>query len=912
MRNVIQWLMMSTLKLILWFRYRIKVEGAEKLNKATLNKPGGVLFLPNHPSYFIDPSLVPSIVYRKYPIRPMIVEYMYYLPGVNLIMRFLKALPIPNFHSSSNSLKKKRTDQVFDAVLNGLRNGDNFLIYPAGKVKYTAKESVGGASGVQRILQESPETNIVLVRIKGLWGSSFSRAIVTCAPSLPATLLWALKTIFKNLIFFTPRRTITVCFEPAPADFPRSGSRLEINRYLENWYNLPDGLSQPRESSPGDTLVLVSYSMWGEQYFPLHAQTQDESVLDIQQIPDDVKQKVYKKLAQVAEIDPQSIQPEMALDADLGLDSIDLAEIAAYLQDDFDVEPVSLDRLKTVKTLLAIAAGKSVLKNEASEYEQTIGRWKVPFQHVPAVMPLGETIHEVFLRICDKMGKMPACADEMSGVLTFSQMKLRVLLIAEYLRKLPGKNIGILLPASIGANILILGALLAGKVPIMINWTIGPRHLEAVIKLSGVSKVLTSWSFLDRLDNVNLEGVEDLLVMMEEARREISMKDKLKAKLRSKYSVESILKAFNAPCDGLEQAVILFTSGTESLPKGVPLTHHNILSNQRASQDIVGVFKDDVLFAILPPFHAFGFTISSLMALLLGVRTAFSPNPTDGKRLARGIQKWGATLLCGAPTFLKAIARAANKGDLATLRLCVTGAEKAPPELFELFAQHGKRDALIEGYGITECSPVLTFTRPGKPLIGVGHALPNVDICIVHPETYEKMPHGEQGLIIARGPSVFSGYLNPGLSSPFISVDGMQWYKTGDLGYFDDDQNLIIAGRQKRFVKVGGEMVSLSAIEEAVLHSILKTRSVTPEEGPLVAVCAREVPGEKPKVVLCSRVNLTVEEVNQILRESGFSNLVKVSQVVYLIEIPIMGSGKVNYRFLEGEYLVKKETEAKV
>lgn len=911
MRKVIQWLMMSSLKMILWFRYRIKVEGADKLNKTILNKPGGVLFLPNHPSYFIDPSLVPSVVYRKYPIRPMIVEYMYYLPFVNMIMRFLKALPIPNFHSSSNSLKKKRTDQVFEAVIEGLKNGDNFLVYPAGKVKYTAKESIGGASGVQRILQEAPETNVVLVRIKGLWGSSFSRAIVTSAPSLPAKTLWAIKTILKNLIFFTPRRKITISFEPAPEDFPRYGSRLEINRFLENWYNLPDGLSQAREPYPGDSLVLVSYSMWGEQYLPLHSQSQEEGAFDLQQIPDEIKQKVFKKLAQVADINPETIQLDMALDSDLGLDSIDIAELAAFLQDEYDVEPISLDQLKTVKKLIAIAANKVPVKDETIEQEETNARWKVPFPHQLAKMPPGETIHEVFLRICDKMGKKPACTDEMTGILTFKQLKTRVLLIAEYLRKLPGKNIGILLPASVGANILILGCLLAGKVPIMINWTIGSRHLEAVIKLSEVSKVLTSWAFLDRLDNVNLEGVENILVMMEEARREISLKDKIKALLRSKLSVERILKIFDAPRFGSDKAVILFTSGTESLPKGVPLTHNNILANQRSALEIIEIFQDDIMFGILPPFHAFGFSISSLMALLVGVRVAFSPNPTDGKRLARGIKKWGVTLLCGAPTFLKSILRAAKKGDLNTLRICVTGAEKAPPELFELFSQHGKREALIEGYGITECSPVLTFTPLGKPHMGVGRAIPCVDLCIVHPETYEVLPQGEQGLILARGPNIFSGYLNPGISSPFISVNGKDWYKTGDLGYLDTNQNLIIAGRQKRFIKVGGEMVSLSAIEDAVLQSILKTRSLTPEEGPLVAVCAKEIPGEKPKVILCTRVNLTQEEVNQILREAGFSNLVKVSQVINLLEIPIMGSGKVNYRLLESEYFNKKESEAK-
>ncbi len=898
---------MSTLRTILWFRYKIEIEGADKLTKEFLTRPGGVLFLPNHPSYFVDPMLVPLSVWKSYPIRPMIVEYMYYLPVVNWVMRFLNALPVPNFSSSSNSLKKKRTDQVFESVITGLRKGENFLIYPAGRVKYTAKESVGGASGVHRVLQEAPEANVVLVRIKGLWGSSFSRAIVSSPPSLAKQVLWGLKTILKNLIFFTPRRKIILSFEVAPDDLPRQSSRLELNKYLESWYNQPDGLSQSRETLPGDSLVLVSYSMWGEQYLPLHTQTPEELSLENIQISYEDRQKILKKIAQLAEVDPISIEPGMSLSTDLGLDSIDLAELAAFVQDEFDVETVPVAELTSVNKLLAIASKKMTIKEEIEGAGIATSRWKRAFSHELAIMPPGDTIHEVFLNICDKMGKSPACADEMSGILTYQQLKMRVLLIADHLRSLPAKNIGILLPASVGASILILGCLLAGKVPIMINWTIGPRHLEAVVKFSGIEKVLTSWAFLDRLDNVNLTGVEDLLVMMEDLRREISWREKLKALYRSRLPASQIMKIFQAPRSGSELAVILFTSGTESLPKGVPLTHSNILNNQRGALQVVKVYKDDVLFGILPPFHAFGFAISSLMGLLVGIRVAFSPNPTDGKRLIKGIQKWGITLLCGAPTFLKAIVRTAQKEQIATLRLCVTGAEKAPPELFELFAQLGKRDALIEGYGITECSPVLTFNIPGEPHRGVGKPLPNVQLCVVHPETHELLPQGEQGLILARGPNIFSGYLNPGLSSPFITIQGQEWYKTGDLGYLDEENCLIIAGRQKRFIKVGGEMVSLSAIEETILHAVLKAHSIVQQEGPLVAVCAREIPGEKPKIFLFTKVKLTPEEVNQSLREAGFSNLVKVSQTFLLPEIPIMGSGKVNYRLLESDYLPKSE-----
>jgi long-chain-fatty-acid--[acyl-carrier-protein] ligase len=909
-KKLLKWLLINSLRTVLWFRYRLKVEGVEHLKKDVLNRPAGVLFLPNHPAYFVDPILLAIAVWPYYPLRPMITEYMYYLPVVNSLMRFLNALPVPNFHNASNSVKRKRNDQVFEEVISGLKQGENFLIYPAGKVKYTAKEQVGGASGVQRILQEVPEANVVLVRTKGLWGSSFSRAVAKEAPSLGQAVLMGVKTVLKNLLFFTPRRTVTISFEAAGEDFPRHAGRLELNKYFEQWYNRPDGLTQTKDPYPGDSLMLISYSMWGESYLPLAQVSQAERMqLQALPIPEDIQTKVKAKLAQMLNQPADAIRPDMVLSTDLGLDSLDQAEILSFLQDEFDVEGVPVSELTTVQKVMGLAAKQVNYQHEQEDDKQSSALWDAPLPHQRAVIPEGDTIPEVFLKVCDQLGKRVACADDASGVLTFQQLKMRVLLVAEYIRTLPGEYIGILLPASVGATVLTLACQIAGKVPLMVNWTIGPRHLDAVVKLSGVQVVLTSWSFVDRLENVNLEGIDDKLIMLEDVRHTFSLKQKLKAVYRSRLSANKLLKIFNTPRDPNGTAVLLFTSGTENLPKGVPLSHSNILSNQRAVLSCIDIYTDDVMYGILPPFHSFGFTVSSLMALLGGIRVAYFPNPTDGKRLLRGFIKWKVTLLCGAPTFLKGMLRFAQPGQLDALRLCFSGAEKAPPELFELFGTHGKRDLLAEGYGITECSPVLTFNRIGIPRGGVGQPLPNVELLVIHPETLETLPVGEKGLVLAHGPGIFSGYLNPSQVSPFITIEGKSWYKTGDLGFIDSEGNLHLSGRQKRFIKIGGEMISLAAIEDvmlqAALHGHKETSSDLAQEGPILAVCASEEVGEKPRIYLFSRLPITVEEANQRLREAGFSNLVKIAQVVILPEIPIMGSGKINYRVLEAEYMSK-------
>jgi long-chain-fatty-acid--[acyl-carrier-protein] ligase len=305
----------------------------------------------------------------------------------------------------------------------------------------------------------------------------------------------------------------------------------------------------------------------------------------------------------------------------------------------------------------------------------------------------------------------------------------------------------------------------------------------------------------------------------------------------------------------------------------------------------------------LPPFHSFGFSISCLFGVLTGLKVASSPDPTDGRKLAMGVEKWGVTIICGAPAFLRGLLKAATPEQLSTLRLCVTGAEKAPAELFSMMKDFGKEGILIEGYGITECSPVLTV----NPIIGlhrgVGQPLPGVEIAIVHPETFEALPLDMQGLILVRGPNIFSGYINNDVNSPFVEHDGKSWYVTGDLGFLDREGYLTISGRLKRFIKIGGEMISLASIEDVLQKVVSNNGSAIHLEGPSLAISAKEISGERPRIVLFSCLPITVDEVNNSLKQAGFSNLVRISSVVELKEIPLMGTGKINYRVLEAQYM---------
>lgn len=908
-QKIVEFFWAFSLRLALSFRYKIKVVGLENLNKDTLTRPGGVLFLPNHPAIFVDPVACTLAILPKYKIRPMVVEYMYYYPIVNTLMRFMKALPIPDFDVSSNSLKRRKSEQVMSEVIGGLKNGDHFMIYPAGKIKLTSYEAVGGASGVHRILQEAPEANVVLMRVKGLWGSKFSRALTGAKPQMFPTIWWGVKQVLKNLLFFTPRRTITIELHPAPADFPRNGTRIEINQYLERFYNKPDGLTEQIGEYPGDSLVLVPYSIWSRELPRVHLQQDREETkrrVDLSKIPLTIQEKVIAKIALMTDNVPSSIRPEMTLSNDLGLDSLDTAELAVFLHDQFDITSVPVNELVTVGRVMGIAAKQIVCKEPIKEELGDMSKWFQSVVREKRTMPPGETIPEVFINNCKKLGKAAACGDARTGILSYSEMLLRAIVLAGMIKKMPGKHIGVMLPASVAANLTIFAIQLAGKVPVMVNWTVGPRHLDSVVKLADPQVILSSWSFIDRLEGVDLTPIEERLVLLEDKRRDITLLDKLKAYILSKKSAKSIMKSLSDhPIQPEDEAVILFTSGSEAMPKGVPLSHFNILENQRAALQDIDLYSDDIFYGILPPFHTFGFSISCILPVLAGIKVAFYPDPTDGKALATGFERWRITIMCGAPTFIKGLLKSALPSQLKSMRLCVTGAEKAPQDLFEMLRALDKEEGILEGYGITECSPVITMNRLDRKKKGVGQALHNVELLIVHPETYEILPPGTQGLILVRGPNVFKGYLNPGIEPPFHLVNGKEWYRTGDLGDLDEEGYLTISGRLKRFIKVGGEMISLSSIEDALTQVSLQYGWPSPQEGPTLAIVAKEIEGEKPKIYLFTKFPATVDEVNQAIRNAGFTNLVKITAVQQIDDIPIMGTGKIYYRVLEQRYLGK-------
>ncbi|MBS0625722.1 MAG: AMP-binding protein [Verrucomicrobia bacterium] len=874
-------------------RYKVRTKGCFEVLDEKLEN--GILILPNHSAH-MDPPLLFFYFWPKFRMRPVVIEYIYRIGALKFLMQLTRAIAVPNFDTSVNQYKIYKAQLALKEVSEGLKRKENFILYPAGRLKLTAEEILGGASGAHAIVQECPYAHVMLVRTTGFWGSSFSRAFEGKSLSLGRSFKHAVKAIFKNFIFFLPRREILIECELDPKGLPRQGTRVEFNKFLEQWYNqYPDGKGNRVQAEP---LKLISYSFWKRDIPEIKTTQKKEKENNHIAISPETVEKVYRELARILDRPSLEPEPEMGLAADLGLDSLNIAELIAYLSQNFDVEDLHPEDIVTVRDVLEAASlGKETAHDRAVKQGST-NHWPEETGRPDPVLPIGRTVPEAFLRSCERMDGFAACGDDTSGVLSYKKLKQAVLVLAAHFESLPGERIGILLPSSIGAYICILATQMAGKTPVMINWTLGPRYVDEMVSMTGVQVVLTSWKFLEKAQHVDFGKAIEKFVLLEDIRKELSFKTKLKGALLARAPLSMAMKMYGVDkiCED-DPCVILFTSGTEATPKGVPLSHKNILSNLRSAMLCIEIDNRDVLYGILPPFHSFGYSVAGIFPILAGLKFALYPDPTDSFALAEGVNRWKITMFCAAPSFLKGLFHAAKKEQLSTVRMFVSGAEKAPAELFERVAQLGNGAKLVEGYGLTECSPIVSLVRPNMEPKGVGMPLPDVEICTIHLETGQLLPHGAEGEILVRGPNVFKGYLgNP--RTAFIEIEGKQWYKTGDIGYIDPEGNLILSGRLKRFAKIGGEMISLGAVESTIISELLKQGKISTDV-PALALLGKEKEPGKTDLILFSTVSLGKEEINEILNRAGFSRLIKISAVQKINEIPLMGTGKTDYRRLQ-------------
>ncbi len=868
---MINFLLRIFVNFCLWVRYRIRIRG---LDDVAERGKTGILFLPNHPA-LIDPIIMGATLLKDFHPGFLADQHQIDRFFVRTLARRAGAKPIPDV-SRDGPAAARRIREALDECIDDLRAGRNVLLYPSGYVYRGRYEDLRGNSAVETILNELPDVRVVAVRTTGLWGSMFSWA--AGMPNVGACVRRALKSLLLNGLLFGPRRNVNILFQNAD-DLPRGADRETLNRYLEKFYNA---------DAPPNT--FVPYTWWdrgGVRALPEPSVARDEGAAAA--VPETTRRIVLDYLEDLS--GESDLSDDAHLARDLGLDSLDRGDVAIWLGTEFGFGEVEVEAIETVGDVMLAACGEAA-SAARDQLDPVPRKWFATPPAERADAAAGTTVPEVFLRQARRRPGCAIVADQTSGVRTYRDVVLAVSLLKRKIADLPGDRVGIMLPAGVGADVIYLATLFAGKTPVMVNWTVGPRNAVHSLDLVGVRSVLTAQALVKRLQAAGTEFGElpERFVYLEDIRRTLSGGAKLLAWLRSRTAWASLLPA--RPAD---HAAILFTSGSESLPKAVPLTHENILTNLRDAAKAIHIRRDDVLLGMLPPFHSFGLTIGTMLPLGLGVRVVHHPNPTDSRTLGAITEVYQATILAGTPTFLAGIVRRTTAEQLATVRLIVTGAEKCPQRLYDVLAERCPQATVLEGYGVTECSPVVSINREDSPRAGsIGQLLPSVQGVVVDVDTDDAAPDGATGVLLVRGPSIFEGYLEYDGASPFVEFDGEQWYRTGDLVTRDADGIITFAGRLKRFIKLGGEMVSLPAVEAVLMQHYARDT----DEGPVLAVEAT-ADEARPELVLFAARDIPRDEANRRIREAGLSALHNIRRVVPIEELPLLGTGKTNYRALK-------------
>jgi long-chain-fatty-acid--[acyl-carrier-protein] ligase len=876
----LRYLLWALSRLVLSLRYRVRVHGLEQVR----GLKGPVLVLPNHPA-LVDPPLVFTSLYPSLRPRPMVLETNFQNPLMALIGKIINVVPVPDLEQASAKARAK-AQRAVEVIIAGLRGGDNYIMWPSGHTQRDGVERLGGARALSDILQAVPEAQIVRVRTRGLWGSMFSFARTGEHPHLTGRLLAGVGWLLANLLVFMPRRRVDITVEKVDRAALPELRRETLNPWFEAWYNAGGAPETP-------TYVPYHFAFGPRSYeFPRRPGLGE---IDLGRIKPEVREEVNHLIADKLHrpLTEDEQRPETTFD-ELALDSLDRMELNLRVEQQFgytgDQVPTTLGEL------WALAQG---LASKGPPRPAPAG-WFAPGCGGDGLLEArGGTIPEAFVARALSCRREVAAADDLAGAVTCERLLVGALAMARRFAKLPAANVGLMLPASVASDTAYLALSLAGKLPVILNWTTGPANLAHAARLMGLTHVVTSNAFIDRT-GIQVQGTEYLC--LEDLRKDMGKLELLRTLLAVRWLPGRIRRRVpHIPSD--RPAVVLFTSGSEKAPKAVPLTHDNILAEMRGGIPVLGLRKSDSMLGFLPMFHSFGLAVTSVLPLLGGMRVVHHPDPTDAGGLARKIAAYKPTLLVGTPTFVSYILERAKPEDLTSLRLIIVGAEACPPAVRQRCAEMAPGACLLEGYGITECSPVVsantpTHNRPGT----LGRPLPGVEVRVADLQTDEPLPPGQLGMLWVSGPTVFPGYIGYDGESPFVERDGKRWYVTGDLVKIDEDGYIHFEGRLKRFLKAGGEMISLPALEEPFVRRYPPTK-----DGPRVAVEGVET-GSGRRIVLFTTEAITLREANALLLEEGFHGVMRLDEVRRVDTVPVLGTGKTDYKALRARVTDEQPT----
>ncbi len=576
--------------------------------------------------------------------------------------------------------------------------------------------------------------------------------------------------------------------------------------------------------------------------------------------------------------------------------------------------PVNLDGVWG--SIFSRAGGKFIFKMpKRIPYPVTVSFGK-PLPHDSSPAAVRQAIHELgveaaflrkkdclslgeqFVRASRRLGRKFAAADLSGAKASHGKLLTKAAFVARAMRPHwdGSDRVGLLLPPSVGGYVANCAALLAGKTPVNLNYTVGEETLKSCAEQCGLRNILTSRAFLEKFPVREVAP----FIYLEDIGAQATAGGKFAAQLASWFLPPRALMRWAgaaripAPDD---VAAIIFSSGSTGEPKGVQLTHFNITSNHDSLLQIYSINSDDVLMGILPFFHSFGFMACLALPACRGIGVALHPNPLDPAAVGKLCRDFGGTFLLATPTFLQGYTRRCDPGDFGSVRFVITGAEKLSERVRTGFKEKFGIEPL-EGYGCTECAPLVAVNGPdfrsrGFHQLGhrhgtIGQPSPGIAVRITDPESGSPLPLGQEGMLMVRGPNVMKGYLGKPEETAKVLRDG--WYRTGDIAKIDDDGFITITDRLNRFSKIGGEMVPHIKIEEA-LHLAIAAR----EQVLLVTAVPDEKKGEKI-VVLHTLADTKV--LMEKLGALGLPNLwvPRADHFFRIDALPVLGSGKADLR----------------
>ena len=491
-------------------------------------------------------------------------------------------------------------------------------------------------------------------------------------------------------------------------------------------------------------------------------------------------------------------------------------------------------------------------------------------------------LHKRFIEIAKKYPKSVAIIDRSVGRrVTYDKALIASLILARIFRKERNDFIGLMLPTSAGAALATIGVLMAGKVPVMINYSTGAdKNAQFAQKKCDFDTIITSEKLLEKINCPKING----MIFLEQIMANLTPFEKIIAALKSKLPLGLLQKLVKGKSPE-ETSVILFTSGSEKEPKAVQLSHKNIIANIEGFSGALKLRADMSILAILPFFHVLGLTTNLWTPLYHGMSLITYANPLEYKTVNKIIREEKANMIVGTPAFFWGYLMKSEPGDFQSVTLAVVGADKCPDALRAAFSEKHNL-TILEGYGATETSPVISVNIPETNRPGsIGRPIFNVQVKIQNYETGEECLIGQEGKILVKGDSIMKGYFDD-LEETLLRIrDG--WYDTGDMGCLDEDGFLWHRGRLKRFVKIGGEMVSLTAVEDVLKRQL--------PDG--VDCCVVELPDVNKGAKIAAAVTIEVNR-RQISQKMAteLPNIALPKEFVYMEELPFMGSGKIDFR----------------